>query len=113
MKTGLGIWRFKAVCLVISGFGEGNHSEEARIWGKNHHEPAGLCEIPCVNLSTVEEPHDCTEPGAIGFDWVTGGQGGVPRLISWPRKKLITNNCKTAVFSRSLITGCADLRISA
>jgi hypothetical protein len=27
----------------------------------------------------------------------------VPRLISWPRKKLITNNCKTAVFSCCLI----------
>jgi hypothetical protein len=31
----------------------------------------------------------CGNPGAIGLDWVTGGQGGVPRLISWPRKKLI------------------------
>jgi len=27
--------------------------------------------------------------GAIGFDWVTAGKGGVPWLISWPRKKLI------------------------
>ena len=52
-------------------------------------------------------------PGAIGFDWVTGNQGGVPRLISWPRKKLITNNCKTAVLSRSLEIGYADLRIPA
>jgi len=52
-------------------------------------------------------------PGAIGFDWVTGNQGGVPRLISWPRKKPITNNCKTAVLSRSLEIGYADLRIPA
>jgi len=51
--------------------------------------------------------------GAIGIDWVTGNQGGVPRLISWPRKKLITNNCKTAVLSRSLEIGYADLRIFA
>ena len=29
------------------------------------------------------------EPGAIGFDWVAAGRGGVPWLISWPRKKLI------------------------
>ncbi len=62
---------------------------------------------------SVEVLHDCTDPGAIGFDWVTGGQGGVPRLISWPRKKLITNNCKTAVFSRSLEIGYANLRIPA
>jgi hypothetical protein len=27
--------------------------------------------------------------GAIGFDWVTVGVGGVPWLISWPRKKPI------------------------
>jgi len=27
--------------------------------------------------------------GAIGFDWITISQGGVPWLISWPRKKLI------------------------
>ena len=27
--------------------------------------------------------------GAIGFDWVTVGVGGVPWLISRPRKKLI------------------------
>lgn len=27
--------------------------------------------------------------GAIGFDWVTVSKGGVPWLISWPRKKLI------------------------
>jgi hypothetical protein len=27
--------------------------------------------------------------GAIGFDWVTAGAGGVPWLISRPRKKLI------------------------
>ena len=30
------------------------------------------------------------EKGAIGFDWVTVGSGGVPWLISRPRKKLIT-----------------------
>jgi hypothetical protein len=29
------------------------------------------------------------EKGAIGFDWVTAGAGGVPWLISRPRKKLI------------------------
>jgi hypothetical protein len=29
--------------------------------------------------------------GAIGFDWVTISRGGVPWLISWPRKKLIKN----------------------
>ena len=29
------------------------------------------------------------ERGAIGFDWVTVSKGGVPWLISWPRKKLI------------------------
>ena len=23
--------------------------------------------------------------GAIGFDWVTAGWGGVPWLVSWPR----------------------------
>jgi hypothetical protein len=28
-------------------------------------------------------------PGAIGFDWVAAGAGGVSWLISWPRKKLI------------------------
>jgi hypothetical protein len=27
--------------------------------------------------------------GAIGFDWMAAGVGGVPWLISWPRKKLI------------------------
>ena len=27
--------------------------------------------------------------GAIGFDWIAVGVGGVPWLISWPRKKLI------------------------
>jgi hypothetical protein len=51
--------------------------------------------------------------GAIGIDWVTGNQGGVPRLISWPRKKQINNNCKTAVLSRSLEISFADLRIPA
>jgi len=30
-----------------------------------------------------------TEPGAIGFDWFSSGWGGVPWLISWPRKKPI------------------------
>jgi hypothetical protein len=30
-----------------------------------------------------------TNKGAIGFDWVTVGVGGVPWLISGPRKKLI------------------------
>lgn len=65
-------------------------------------------------MSTVEDAEpDSANPGAIGFDWVTGNQGGVPRLISWPRKKLITNNCKTAVLSRSLEIGYADLRIPA
>jgi hypothetical protein len=29
------------------------------------------------------------ERGAIGFDWIAAGFGGVPWLISWPRKKLI------------------------
>ena len=52
-------------------------------------------------------------PGAIGFDWVFVNQGGVPRLISWPRKKPITNNCKTAVLTRSLEISYADLRIPA
>lgn len=56
---------------------------------ENHQKPAVLCEISSVHWTTLLEPHDCAEPGAIGFDWVTGGQGGVPRLISWPRKKLI------------------------
>ena len=51
--------------------------------------------------------------GAIGIDWVTGNQGGVPRLISWPSKKQINNNCKTAVLSRSLEISYADLRIPA
>jgi len=56
---------------------------------------------------------DSANPGAIGFDWVTDYQGGVPRLISWPRKKPINNNCKTAVLSRSLEISYADLRIPA
>lgn len=56
---------------------------------------------------------DRRKPGAIGFDWVFVNQGGVPRLISWPRKKPITNNCKTAVLSRSLEISYADLRIPA
>ena len=30
-----------------------------------------------------------TCPGAIGFDWIAIGLGGVSWLISWPRKKLI------------------------
>ena len=30
------------------------------------------------------------QPGAIGFDWFTEGAGCVSWLISWPRKKLIT-----------------------
>jgi hypothetical protein len=54
-------------------------------------------------MADVDESRLKRSPGAIGFDWVTGDQGGVPRLISWPRKKLITNNCKTAVFSCCLI----------
>ena len=29
------------------------------------------------------------EPGAIGIDWFSAGWGGVPWLISRPRKKLI------------------------
>ena len=37
------------------------------------------------------------DKGAIGFDWVTVGLGGVPWLISWPRKKLIEFNCQQAV----------------
>ena len=32
---------------------------------------------------------DCPIQGAIGFDWITIGLGGVSWLISWPRKKLI------------------------
>ena len=31
----------------------------------------------------------CSYPGAIGFDWVTIDDGGVPWLISRPRKKPI------------------------
>jgi hypothetical protein len=63
--------------------------------------------------SGEEAGPETANPGAIGFDWVFVNQGGVPRLISWPRKKPITNNCKTAVLSRSLEIGCADLRIFA
>jgi len=35
-------------------------------------------------------------PGAIGFDWFFAGDGGVPWLISWPRKKLITQQLPTS-----------------
>jgi len=34
--------------------------------------------------------------GAIGFDWVMRGLGGVPWLISWPRKKLIKQQLLTS-----------------
>jgi hypothetical protein len=39
-------------------------------------------------VSEIEELGTQTG-GAIGFDWVTVGVGGVPWLISRPRKKLI------------------------
>jgi hypothetical protein len=35
-------------------------------------------------------------PGAIGFDWVGRGCGGVSWLISRPRKKLITTQLPTS-----------------
>jgi len=41
-----------------------------------------------VSAISHELPTNLT--GAIGFDWVIVDQGGVSWLISWPRKKLIT-----------------------
>jgi len=71
----------------------------------------------CRQMDRMPSVKECRtdrrKPGAIGFDWVFVNQGGVPRLISWPRKKLITNNCKTAVLTRSLEISYADLRIPA
>ncbi|MEY3457201.1 MAG: hypothetical protein RL215_358 [Planctomycetota bacterium] len=55
----------------------------------------------------------CTRSGAIGFDWVTASQGGVSRLISWPRKKLITKQLPNRSFLSQPNLGCADLRIPA
>jgi len=53
------------------------------------------------------------EPGAIGFDWVAAIQGGVSRLISWPRKKLITKELPNRSFLSQPDSGCASLRIPA
>jgi hypothetical protein len=74
-----------------------------------------LSRVAGIDSGVIQEVAGLTgeTPGAIGFDWVFVNQGGVPRLISWPRKKPITKNCKTAVFSRSLEIGFADLRIPA
>ena len=55
----------------------------------------------------------CILSGAIGFDWVTTSQGGVSRLISWPRKKLITKQLPNRSFLSQPNLGCADLRIPA
>jgi len=40
-------------------------------------------------ITSIHTTNVLKQKGAIGFDWVTVEQGGVPRLISWPRKKLI------------------------
>ena len=40
-------------------------------------------------IAAVSFRFDFRSKGAIGFDWVTISKGGVPWLISWPRKKLI------------------------
>jgi len=39
----------------------------------------------------LQKQSSVSRKGAIGFDWVTVSRGGVPWLISWPRKKLIKN----------------------
>ena len=58
-------------------------------------------------------PRIAPEPGAIGFDWVAAIQGGVSRLISWPRKKLITKQLPNRSFLSQPDSGCASLRIPA
>jgi hypothetical protein len=39
----------------------------------------------------IDRSQQQPDPGAIGFDWITAGRGGVSWLISRPRKKLIKN----------------------
>ena len=41
-------------------------------------------------------PQAILQSGAIGFDWIMRGLGGVPWLISWPRKKLIKQQLLTS-----------------
>jgi len=49
------------------------------------------------SISAPDEPRRNEPLGAIGFDWIAASRGGVPWLISWPRKKLIEQHLPTAI----------------
>ena len=81
-------------CIVVSPvfFQRQPDANAFRLMSWTGHFPARTCLSPpsCLFFRQQSVTTVCNLSGAIGFDWVTASQGGVSRLISWPRKKLIT-----------------------
>jgi len=62
-----------------------HYQAKPALWRKKGVDPGKPTDIITVADGKSATP----SPGAIGFDWIAAGKGGVPWLISWPRKKLI------------------------